>query len=512
MFKGTTGNIFRMPLAAHANQIPHEAFYIGRFCARVDLLLRIIHSLVKLAECALLCGLACFVSVRSLRTIVESKQGASMISSSFLGQNRISAAGRNRNLRAWAAVSLPVCAALAFSLLTPTTAVAAKGEKVTIRTVTVGDKGNPAIGIVPFTDAIYSKCSLSTSADCLRVGKVKYRYQIGELEVTVRQWVKFLNTVDPNGNNPRDLYNTSESGDAWPKYGQIDFKASATPGKRYRPAFAQWKNKPYGFADFLRAARFANSVHNGKILRRDSGRRGEIKYKNYRVRLSPVTETGMYDLARNKRTGATRAKKRGFMIPSQNEWIKSAYYDRHGGGTYSYWKYPTTAGVFGDGSLSAPNATVLDPGTGEVTNGLDQPVATFHASGEAAPTWCPSQVEPVKNCDIKNPIGLNPIVYPELFRGSVGSVGQANTRSPWGTLDQAGNAVEWTDTITPGPTGGEGRVWRRLHGGVPNAPAYQLWLSAVGLQPQDNAFFDQVYPWLGFRLGAIGNPKVSGLG
>ena len=48
-----------------------------------------------------------------------------------------------------------------------------------------------------------------------------------------------------------------------------------------------------------------------------------------------------------------------------------------------------------------------------------------------------------------------------------------------------------------------GRVWRRLHGGVPNAPAYQLWLSAIGPQPQDNKFFTLTYPWLGFRVGFI---------
>jgi hypothetical protein len=59
-----------------------------------------------------------------------------------------------------------------------------------------------------------------------------------------------------------------------------------------------------------------------------------------------------------------------------------------------------------------------------------------------------------------------------------------------GPLDQGGNAVEWTDTITPSPTGkSDGRVWRRLHGGIANAGAYQLRLSAVGLQPQDNALF-----------------------
>ena len=80
------------------------------------------------------------------------------------------------------------------------------------------------------------------------------------------------------------------------------------------------------------------------------------------------------------------------------------------------------------------------------------------------------------------------------------------TRSPWGTLDQGGNAVEWTDTITGPPFGLRGgpRVWRRLHGGVPNSTAYQMWISAVGLQPQDNTFFVHTYPWLGFRIGYVG--------
>ena len=78
-------------------------------------------------------------------------------------------------------------------------------------------------------------------------------------------------------------------------------------------------------------------------------------------------------------------------------------------------------------------------------------------------------------------------------------------------LNQGGNAVEWTDTITPPPFGKKGaRVWRRLHGGIANAPAYQLWLSAVGLQPQDNTFFTATYPWLGFRVAVIGKPGSAG--
>ncbi len=38
-------------------------------------------------------------------------------------------------------------------------------------------------------------------------------------------------------------------------------------------------------------------------------------------------------------------------------------------------------------------------------------------------------------------------------------------------------------------------------------PRYQLWLSAVGLQPQDNAVFTRTYPWLGVRIAVIGDPR-----
>jgi hypothetical protein len=91
----------------------------------------------------------------------------------------------------------------------------------------------------------------------------------------------------------------------------------------------------------------------------------------------------MYDMRRHK---ATRAKRAGFVLPSQDEWTKAAYYDPKGGGTFSYWKYPTNAGVFGDGTATAPSTTTLGATTGDVTNTATQPLATYHAADVAAPT------------------------------------------------------------------------------------------------------------------------------
>jgi hypothetical protein len=403
---------------------------------------------------------------------------------------------------------LTAAVAATLALGAPAGAAAAAGRAVVeVKTVQVGAAGNPSVAIVPFTDAVYQSCAEAPESKqgCQQVGGVKYRYGIGQLEITVAQWVKFLNTVDPSGRDPHDLYDPTEGSAGWPKYGQIDMAPRARPGRHYSVAYPEWADKPYGFANFLRAARFVNALYNGQVLFKQASDSGSFRYVDYQVKLSRQTERGMYDLARNKRTGATRAHKTGFVVPSQNEWIKAAYYDPTGGGTYSYWKYPTNPGVFGDGTATAPAQTLLDPTTGDVTNATTQPLANYHASGTPAPSWCPAEVEPAL-CSSVNPFGIDPTTYAELYQGSLSTVGQALTTSPWGTLEQGGNAVEWTDTITPPPSDRSGgRVWRRLHGGIANAPAYQLWLSAVGLQPQDNHFYNVTYPWLGFRVGVVGN-------
>ncbi|HSR94610.1 MAG TPA: hypothetical protein VLK56_07060 [Solirubrobacterales bacterium] len=401
----------------------------------------------------------------------------------------------------------------AAALAAPALSAAAPAPSVlTLKTVKVGAPGNPSVGIVPFTDAVYRSCAEAPqeahTPPCQEVGGVGYRYGIGQLEVTVAQWVAFLNTVDPAGRNKHRLYSSDESSSAWPKYGQIDFSAGAAKGRHYSVASPEWAEKPYGFANFLRSARFDNALYNGRLLSKRAAAEGGFRYVTYRVRLSRQTENGMYDMTER---AATRSRKSGFVVPSQNEWIKAAYFDPDGGGKYSYWKYPTNPGVFEteDEAASAPKATTLDPTTGDVTNSSTQPLATFHASGTPAPSWCPAAVG-AEACANVNPFGIDPTTYAAAYQGSLSTVGQAKTTSPWGTLDQGGNVVEWTDTISPPPFGAKGhRVWRRLHGGIANAPVYQLWLSAVGLQPQDNTLFTATYPWLGIRIGVLGDLRPS---
>lgn len=386
-------------------------------------------------------------------------------------------------------------------------AEAAKRGVVAVDQVTVGAPGNPSISIVPFTDAVYPSCSAapSGSSNCMTIGSVPNRFQIGELEVTVGQWVEFLNTIDPKGRNRFELFSQFQKPNVWPQYGQVRRVAKAKAGEHYLIGSEVWADKPYGFADFPSAARFANSLTNGTLLDKSTSTEAGFQVTTYRVRLSAESTKGMYDLGDR---ASKRMKKRGFVVPSQNEWVKAAYYDP---ATQTYWKYPTNPGVYGDGSATAPTPTSLDYSSGDVVNQAVQPLATFRQSGLPAPVWCPSYAQVSGACSTQNPFGLGPQAYAEAYVAGLSTVGQALTRSPWGTLDQGGNAVEWTDTVTAPPFGVSGkRTWRRLHGGVSNAPAYQMWPSAVGLQPEDNIFYDHVYPWLGFRIGVIGNLSVSG--
>ena len=92
-------------------------------------------------------------------------------------------------------------------------------------------------------------------------------------------------------------------------------------GQHYSVAYPEWADKPFNFGNFSRAARFANSLTNGKVLSSTQSTSHGFNYVTYKVRLSRRTGTGMYDM--HKRA-PVRTKATGFVIPSQDEWIKAA--------------------------------------------------------------------------------------------------------------------------------------------------------------------------------------------
>jgi hypothetical protein len=260
-----------------------------------------------------------------------------------------------RSRLALGAVAVALIAALAAgcSLGGDDESDAPRGE-VTLRMVTVGDPGNASVGVVslfgaqgdvvntnpPANGGIYKSCSDAPSGQtkCLTVGGVDSQYEIGEVEVTIEQYVAFLNTVDPDGTNPENLYVDSMSPTAWPKYGSIAYAQDGDDAEHYSVAYPEWADKPFGFASFLRAARFVNSLYNGDLLSRSDSTSDGFKITTYKVRLGRETEKGMYDITDPE---TERQSDTGFVVPSNDEWVKAAYFDPNGGGTFSYWHYPT---------------------------------------------------------------------------------------------------------------------------------------------------------------------------
>ena len=324
------------------------------------------------------------------------------------------------------------------------------------------------------------------------------------------KYVTFLNTVDPEGRNEHELYLDNMSPTVWAQYGSISYSADADTGEHYTVAFPEWAQKPFNLGDFRRGARFANSLTNGEVLSKKEETSGGFTYDVYEVRLSPESEKGMYDMAEET---PTRTGDEGFVVANNDEWIKAAYYDPKGGGTESYWVYPT-------GPFDQPNVSVLDPDTGDVTNADDQPLATYNpndptstldtpgAPPGAAPTWCPSQVGE-KACKTVTPFNL-PLTagvdYKDALPGErehgrpgedalpVGHVrhGRQRRRGPRHARAAACRATtscgSGATTTAVSPTRRRTR-WRSR----PSATSRRI-------RPSRGSI-----PWLGFRLAVIGD-------
>lgn len=156
--------------------------------------------------------------------------------------------------------------------------------------VRVGDTGNPP--------------------DRTGYGAVAYEFEIGRFEVTVAQYVEFLNAVDADG--PHGLG----------KQSMLRTMRVENSGKAVFAAPAGDEHKPIRGIRFADALRFANWLHNG------CG--------------ASDTEHGAYDIAMHG-SFAPREPCARFALTSEDEWYKAAYYqpEAKGGPPGGYWLYPT---------------------------------------------------------------------------------------------------------------------------------------------------------------------------
>jgi formylglycine-generating enzyme len=180
-------------------------------------------------------------------------------------------------------------------------------------TVVVGDAGN--------------------QADSTGYGAVGYVYGIGKYEVTNEQFVRFLNAVART--DARSLYDgrmATEGDDR--NYGGIR-RSGRSGAYDYQVKEGKGKN-PVNYVTWETAVRYTNWLTNGQGS-------GDTESGAYKIEFGSVTVPDHATLA--------RAKKVAWVISSENEWYKAAYFDPKKNGGAGYWVYPTKDG-------SAPRANL----------------------------------------------------------------------------------------------------------------------------------------------------------
>lgn len=233
--------------------------------------------------------------------------------------------------------------------------------------------------------------------------------------------------------DPNGLYNT---GLALSNGANIQ-RSGASPNFSYSVA-ADWANRPVNYVGVWDAARFANWLHNGQPTGpQDLG----------------TTEDGAYHDIGNlilfgRNAGAT------FFIPTENEWYKAAYHDKNAGLAATYFDYPT-------GTNAVPGNDIT-----ETSN-------------------------PGNNANYRN--GNDAIGSP-YYRTIAGEFELSD--SPYGTFDQGGNVLEWTETNWQGSLFLRGGSFVRA----------SVFLQAFFRQPSDGFHFE--VPYVGFRVASIPEPST----
>ena len=252
--------------------------------------------------------------------------------------------------------------------------------EVVIETVPVGNPGN----------------ANDTHGD--GYGGVGYVYSIGKFEVTAGQYTAFLNAVAAE--DSYGLYNPIMDSDSLGcqitqhgSSGSYTYDFSGGTVEAPGSTAADWENRPVNYVSWGDATRFANWLHNGQ----PSGAQDVNTTEDGSYYLNGATTDGEL-LAVVREDDAT------WVIPSEDEWYKAAYYD---GGSGVYYDYPTSSDSVPSNDLIAP-----DPGNN----------ATFYEYGYT----------------IGSP----------YYRTEFGV--HEHSESPYGTFDQGGNVWEWNEAVISG--------------------------------------------------------------
>jgi len=237
--------------------------------------------------------------------------------------------------------------------------------------------------------------------DSSEYGAVAYPFWIGRYEVTAGQYTAFLNAVAAT--DTQGLYDTRMDYDADDTWRGCNIKRQGTSGSYTYSVAPDWADRPVNHVSWADAARFANWLHNGQPTGAQD---------------LTTTEDGAYflDGINEFDNGALEDVLREpdaiWAMTSEDEWYKAAYH-MNDGVTGNYWRNPT-------GANGAVSGLLVDPDPGHN--------ATCSGSTLGAP-------------------------YHRTEGGA-----HENSDSPYGTFDQGGNVMEFTEAV-PEPD------IRRMRGG-----------------------------------------------
>jgi formylglycine-generating enzyme len=325
-----------------------------------------------------------------------------------------------------------------FAALLAATIVGA-AQAVTIATVPVGYAGNP-----PDTQLMNDGTT--------GYGAVPYNYRIGTYDVTNAQYVEFLNAKATSA-DPYGLWNSNMDPNVFdPRVGIREGAIVRTGSGPYmysvRPGYS---NKAVVYVSWYDAIRLVNWLQNGKG--------------------SGDTESGTYTITNGGNNSgtvavpdatqrATWAATNSFhwLLPSEHEWYKAAYYNATVG---AYYTYPFQ-------SNSAPTA---EPPPGNTNSG------DFFYDGVPAGV-------PAYNYDGNQSFLTDVGAYP-------------NSLSPFDSFDMGGDVAQWNETLIGSSRGVRGDSWY-----------YESVLSASSFRFDGDPSIETYA--LGFRVASVGSvPEPS---
>ena len=174
-------------------------------------------------------------------------------------------------------------------------------------------------------------------ADTSGFGAVSYDYKIGKYEVTNEEYCAFLNAAakddkhslydDRMDGGPEDWGGISRSGSS----GSYEYKVRTGMG-----------SKPVGYVTFESCCRYANWLSNGQG-------KGDTESGPYKADGDRFKSPNHAELAKGKETK--------WVVASENEWYKAAYYDANKKGGAGYWQYPAKSDNAPQATLSSNAAT-----------------------------------------------------------------------------------------------------------------------------------------------------------